>query len=112
MSSRKKTIYLKSNRIGENELGSILIEGFLNAISEQDIVLDSIVLVNNAVLLTTDENDKIISILKKFENSGVRIYSCGTCLDYYQKRDHLKVGVVGNANDISKILLTNEIIAL
>jgi len=112
MNSSNKTIYLKSNKIGENELGSILIEGFLNAFSEQSIQLDSIVLVNNAIFLATDENENIISILKKFEESGVRIYSCGTCLDYYKKRELLKVGVACNANDISKILLTNDIITL
>lgn len=113
MNSIKKTIFLKSNKIGEGELGSVLIKGFLNAISEQDELPDSIICVNSAVLLTTaNDEDDITTIFKKLQNNGVNIYSCGTCLDYYEKQSSLKVGVVGNAKETAKMLLSNNIISL
>ncbi|MFT7003650.1 MAG: hypothetical protein ACJAWW_001002, partial [Sulfurimonas sp.] len=88
-----KTIFVKSDKIGEGELGSMLVQGFLNAISEQKDLPESIIFVNSAVLLTTADADADITmILKKLEGLGIKMYSCGTCLDYYNKRDSLKVG--------------------
>ena len=88
MKTSKKTLFLKSDKVGEGELGSMLIKGFLSAIIEQENTPEFIICVNSAVLLTTaDEDDEIVAILKKIEEKGVKIYSCGTCLDYYNKRD-------------------------
>lgn len=112
MEIQNKTLFLKSDKIGDGELGSILIKGFLNAISEQTEKPKSIVCVNSAVLLTTSEDEEIISILKKIEDKGVDIYSCGTCLDFYDIRDNLKVGIAGNAMDTAKMLLTENIVSL
>jgi len=113
METSKKTIFLKSDKIGDGELGSMLAKGFLTAIYEQTETPKAIVCVNSAVLLTTaNEEDEIVQILKKIESKGVDIYSCGTCLDYYDKRDDLKVGVAGNAMDTAKMLLTEDIVSL
>lgn len=113
METSKKTIFLKSDKIGDGELGSMLAKGFLNAISEQENLPKSIICVNSAVLLTTAEvDDEILHILKDIESKGVNIYSCGTCLDFYDKRDDLKVGVAGNAMDTAKMLLTEDIVSL
>lgn len=112
MNTSKKTLFLKSDKVGEGELGSMLSKGFLNAISEQEEVPKSIVFVNSAVLLTTSEDQEIIQILKKIEAKGVAIYSCGTCLDFYGLRDNLKVGTPGNAMDTAKMLLTEDIVTL
>ncbi|MGB5919074.1 MULTISPECIES: sulfurtransferase-like selenium metabolism protein YedF [unclassified Arcobacter] len=112
MKTSKKTLFLKSDKVGEGELGSMLIKGFLSAIIEQENTPESIICVNSAVLLTTaDEDDEIVAILKKIEEKGVKIYSCGTCLDYYNKRDDLKVGVAGNAMDTVKSLLSENIVS-
>ncbi|PLY06193.1 MAG: sulfurtransferase-like selenium metabolism protein YedF [Arcobacter sp.] len=113
METSKKTIFLKSDKIGDGELGSMLVKGFLNAIYEQEETPKAIVCVNSAVLLTTaQEDDETLQILKKIKDKGVDIYSCGTCLDYYNKRDDLKVGIAGNAMDTAKMLLTENIVSL
>jgi selenium metabolism protein YedF len=113
MSKKEKTILIKSDKIGEGELGSILINGFLKAIYEQDEVPKAIVCINNAVLLTTaNEENEVLKTLKQLAEKGVTIYSCGTCLDYYKKRDDLKVGILGNAMDTAKMLLTENIVSL
>lgn len=112
MNTSNKTLFLKSDKVGEGELGSILIKGFLNAISQQEEKPKAIICVNSAVLLTTSEDEEIISILKRIENKGVEIYSCGTCLDFYKIRENLKIGVVGNAMDTAKMLLSEDIVTL
>ncbi|MGB7401637.1 MAG: sulfurtransferase-like selenium metabolism protein YedF [Arcobacter sp.] len=111
MKTMKKTLFFKSDKIGDGELGSMLTKGFLSAILEQEDTPKSIICVNSAVLLTTEKEDnEILIILKKIEEKGVKIYSCGTCLDYYNKRDDLKVGVAGNAMDIVNSLLSEDIV--
>ena len=46
--------------------------------------------------------------LKKLENEGVEIYSCGACLEYYGLQGSLMVGNVGNALDTVEALLGGE----
>lgn len=110
--TKAKTIFLKSDKIGEGELGSILINGFIKAILEQERLPATIICVNSAVLLTTmeDENSEVLKSLKELEKRGVSILSCGTCLDYYNLRDKLKVGIVGNAIDTMAMLLNENVV--
>ena len=108
----KKTLFLTSDKIGEGELGSKLAKGFLSAILEQEELPKAIICVNSAILLTTSEDLELIQILKNYQEKDVNIYSCGTCLDFYNKREELKVGVVGNAIDTAKMLLSDNIVTL
>ncbi len=111
MSKNKKTVFLKSNKIGEGELGSILINGFLKAMTEQKNLPEKIICVNSAVLLTTSKDeDEVLNSLKELEQKGVKILSCGTCLDYYNVRDELKVGLPGNALDTVETLLNEDVV--
>jgi len=107
-----KTLFLKSDKIGEGELGSILINGFLKAMVDQKNLPATIVCVNSAVLLTTaKEDNEVLQSLQALEKKGVEILSCGTCLDYYDARDKLKVGKPGNAIDTVGMLLTKDIVS-
>jgi len=45
--------------------------------------------------------------LKLLEKAGVEIFSCGTCLEYYQLKDKLKVGAVTNMYDTVESLLSS-----
>ncbi len=112
METSRKTLFLKSDKVGDGELGSMLTKGFLNAISEQEELPKAIICVNSAVLLTTSEDEELLQILKKIEDKGVNIYSCGTCLDFYKIRENLKIGIAGNAMDTAKMLLTEDIVTL
>ena len=46
--------------------------------------------------------------LKKLEEAGTKIYSCGTCLNYYDLADQLKVGVTGNMYDVVDSLMSTS----
>ena len=101
-----KTLFLKSDAIGEGELGKRLIVGFLKSMLELPKLPKRIVCVNTAVYLTTaDEDMPIVEILKQFETKGVEIYSCGVCLEFYNLTDKLKVGKIGNAFGTIEMLL-------
>jgi selenium metabolism protein YedF len=104
-----KTLFLKDDTIGDYELGSKLMIGFLKSILELPKLPKNIICVNKAVFLTTAPADsEVITIMKTFEENGVQIYSCGVCLDFYKKENELKVGVIGNAFDTVEMLLNSE----
>ena len=104
-----KVLFLKDDKVGKGELGSMLVIGFLKSILELPKLPKTIICVNKAVLLTTaDEDSDILQILKTLEKSGVEIFSCGVCLDFYKVSEKLKVGVVGNAYGTVEALLNSE----
>ena len=92
-----KCIFISSNKMGNgnDELGEVLMKGFIYTLTESKPYPKSILLVNSGVKLST-ENYDTIGNLKILEEAGVEILSCGTCLDYYGLKESLKVGSVTN----------------
>jgi len=109
-----KTIFIKHDRVGEGELGDILMKGFLKTTLEFKKLPKNIVLVNRGVFLTTKkEYEEVTKILKEFEKRGVKIYSCGLCMNHYGiDPKELKVGEIGNAYDTMDMLLHTQTITL
>lgn len=104
-----KVLFLKDDKVGEGELGSMLVVGFLKSILELPALPKKIICVNKAVLLTTAPKDSdIIITFKALEAKGVEIYSCGICLKFYKVEEELKVGVIGNAYDTVLTLINSE----
>ena len=88
---------------GNDELGNVLIKGFIYTLTETKPYPKSILLVNGGVRLSAD-NEATIENLKILEEAGVEILSCGTCLDYYGLKENLQVGTVTNMYTIVDIL--------
>lgn len=80
---------------GNDELGKVLIKGYIYTLTELEEKPKTLLFLNSGVLLTTGESETIED-LKKLEEMGVEILSCGTCLDYYHLKDDLKVGSIAN----------------
>ena len=76
---------------GDDELGKILMKGFIYALSQPETIL----FYNGGVFLTTEGSDSLED-LKSMEAQGVKILSCGTCLNYYGLTEKLQVGSVTN----------------
>ena len=53
---------------------------------------------NSGVFLTT-EGSPVLEELSQLVDRGVEIFSCGTCLDFYNLKDKLRVGRVTNMYD-------------
>ena len=100
-----KCIFISSNKMGNgnDELGEILMKGFMYTLTESKPYPKSILLVNSAVKLSTENYDTVQN-LKILEESGVEILSCGTCLDYYGLKESLKVGSITNMYTIVDIM--------
>lgn len=88
---------------GSEELGKLLIKGFIYTSSEYDKLPKTIVFFNSGVKLTT-EGSPCLDDLEKLQDNGVEIISCGTCLDYYGLKEKLKVGEISNMYTIYETL--------
>ncbi|MDR7869805.1 MAG: sulfurtransferase-like selenium metabolism protein YedF [Tissierellaceae bacterium] len=108
------TIGFSSNKMGSgnDDLGRILIKSFIYTVTETAPYPKTLVFYNNGVKLTCD-GSPVLDDLKKIEEQGVEIISCGTCLDFLNLKDKLKVGTVSNMYTIYEKLrdpMTNLII--
>lgn len=111
-SKNSKNLFIKDDKVGKGELGSMLMAGFLKTTLELEKLPEQIFCVNKAVFLTTGKNEMALKALKELEKKGVKIYSCGVCLDFYKIKDRLKVGKIGDSYQILNELFTNEAISL
>lgn len=84
---------------GNDELGKILMKGFIYALSEKKPYPEFLIFLNSGVKLTVEGSDSLDD-LKKFEEANIKIVSCGTCLDFFGVKDKLSVGAISNMYDI------------
>ena len=75
----------------EEKLGKILMKAYFETMLVHNLLPDRIFFMNTGIKLTTIEKD-FIPLIKELERKGVEIYTCGTCLKYFQLEDQLKVG--------------------
>jgi selenium metabolism protein YedF len=88
---------------GNDELGAILIKGFIYSLTELDSPPETLLFFNSGVYLST-EGSNVLGDLKTLEKKGTIIASCGTCLDFYKLKDKLAVGSVTNMYAIASAL--------
>lgn len=94
----KILILVASDHIGDDpELGKILLKGFFDTMLVHNLIPDRIFFMNTGVRLTTID-EIILPQLKELEKRGTEIFSCGTCLKYYQLEDKLQVGYSGSTD--------------
>lgn len=107
-----KVLFVRGDKVGEGELGVMLINALLKSLINSEVLPQKIIFVNRGVLLTTDNteiaNDEIVEVLKELEKIGVEIYSCGSCLSYYALTERLKVGMIGNALETMESMIKSE----
>lgn len=94
-------VVVSSDRMGSgnDELGKVLIKGFIFAVTQLDTLPKTMLFYNGGATLTTEDSDSLED-LKSLEAQGVEITTCGTCLDYYGLKDKLAVGTVTNMYSI------------
>jgi len=103
------TVLITNDRfgIGDARLGEILMKSFLNTLWDSRPRPQRIILMNSGVQLAVEGSD-VLDALNLLVKDGVTVLSCGTCLDYYNLRDKLKVGQVTKMPDTVQSLLTAD----
>jgi len=90
---------------GEPDLAEKLMKAFLNVLLESGDMPDRIIFMNSGVFLTT-EGSPVLNILKRYEEQGTTLLSCGTCLDYYGRKGKLRIGKPTNMKETVNALLS------
>ena len=106
-------VAINSNRMGHghDELGAVLMKGFIFALSQQDVLPSTILFYNGGANLTI-EGSASLEDLKNLEAQGVEIMTCGTCLNYYNVSDKLAVGEVTNMYAIVEKLTQADLVVM
>jgi len=97
---------------GDDELGLKLMLSFLRTLKEMGPDLWRLVFVNNGVKLTIDGSE-VLDDLKGYENIGIKILVCGTCLTHFNLLERKQVGETTNMLDIvTAMQLADKVISI
>ncbi len=110
--TKKSVVYLNEEYAGSGDVGVSLLAKFLGALLQVDNKPEYVICVNNAVKMTTNRAHPSFKPLKDLEAAGVKILSCGSCLEAYKLVSDLSVGEMSNAYEVMQILTTHEQIKL
>ncbi len=100
-------IILKSSGIGDGEpdLGEKLMKSFLTTLMEAGTAPMRIIALNSGIFLTT-EGSPVAEQLQQLQKAGTEIYSCSTCLDYFERKDKLMVGKASNMKETVEAMVS------
>jgi selenium metabolism protein YedF len=88
---------------GNDELGKTLMKGFIYALTQLEELPNTILFYNSGVMLST-QGSVCLEDLKNMEAQGVKIMSCGTCLNFFGLTEKLAVGDIANMYSIVETL--------
>ncbi len=89
---------------GNDELGHVLMKSFVYALTQQDVLPETMIFYNTGAKLTC-EGSPVLQDLQTLAAMGVEIVTCGTCLDFQHLKEKLQIGTVTNMYDIAERLL-------
>ena len=108
---KKVVVVISADHMGEGdeELGRILIKGFIFALTQQEHLPSTILFYNGGARLTCEDSASLED-LKNLASLGVEILTCGTCLNHYGLTDELAVGDVTNMYVITEKQMQADLI--
>ena len=80
---------------GSEELGKILIKGFIYSLAELKPAPTSVIFINRGAYLTAMDSNAVHDLETLLE-SGSEVLTCGTCSNYYGLTDKLAVGSIAD----------------
>ena len=86
---------------GSDELGKILMKGFIYSLTELSVPPKFIAFLNSGAYLTSSDANTIDD-LRRLEQKGTEILTCGTCVNYFGLQDKLAVGVITDMYGITE----------
>ncbi len=96
---------------GDDELGRLLMRGFLFALTECEPPPLRVILMNGGVKLAVEGAESLVN-LRRLADAGVEILACGTCLEFFGLKASLAVGRVSNMYEIAGHLLQGPAVTL
>lgn len=102
-SAKRLVVVISRDTMGEGtqELGKILIKGFIYSLTELDNPPAYVIFLTAGVRLTV-RGSNTLDDLKKLVEKGTGVLSCGTCLNYFGLTEELEVGSVTDMYGITE----------
>lgn len=94
---------------GDEAFSKNLLEGFVYALTEQDVAPKYVIFYNMGVTLPSI-NEKVIGDLKALEERGTQVLSCGLCLGQYDMKEKLQVGEITNMYRICELMIQYKVV--
>jgi len=98
-------VVLASDKMGEgdDELGHLLMNNFIKALKDLDILPQKMVFYNSGVKLTAN-GSTVIEHLKDLEKMGVELLLCATCVNHYSLESIVAAGTLSNIYAIAEVM--------
>jgi len=98
-------VVISSDKMGDGneELGSLLINNFIRALKDLDLLPRKIVFYNKGVTLVT-KSSPVIDHLADLEKMGVELLLCATCVNFYKLEDQMGAGILSNMYVIAEAM--------
>lgn len=112
--TRKIMVMCATDRMGygDDDLGRKLMVNFLRTLEEMAPDLWRLVFVNNGVKMAIDDSE-VLQDLQAYEQAGLKIMVCGTCLNHFDLLERKQVGETTNMLDIiTAMQLADKVITI
>ncbi len=96
---------------GSADLGAILMKSFLYTLTESEPLPSALLFVNGGIRLTV-AGSPVLDHLAALNARGVKVLSCGTCLDFFGLKSKLAVGGVTNMYTIVAELAAGKVVTI
>lgn len=109
-----KVLFVNSERIGEGDdtLGGKLMASFFYSLVRSADKPETIVFMNGGVRLAC-EGSPALDDIRLLAADGVKVLSCGTCLDFYGLKEQLAAGEIGAMNDtVSLMMRADDVVSI
>ncbi|ERK60462.1 hypothetical protein HMPREF1983_00153 [Gemella bergeri ATCC 700627] len=104
-------VVIKSTGMGQGEqvLVDNLMKGFIHTLNQKEHLPQHIIFYGEGVKLATKGSDSLED-LTELAQKGVKILSCGICVDYYDLEDFVEVGGTTTMSEVVDIISHSELV--
>lgn len=104
-------IVIKGTGMGEGEkvLTDNLMNAFVHTVAQRENLPSHIIFYGEGVKLAS-KGSECLDDLKSLASKGVKILSCGICLDYYELLDDIEVGESTTMGAVVEILSNSNLV--
>jgi sulfur relay (sulfurtransferase) complex TusBCD TusD component (DsrE family) len=110
---KNKVVLVSSDQLGKGnqDLGEGVLETFFTILKQREEKPAAIFLMNKGVYTATEES--LVSVhLQEMEKAGVPVFTCKTCVDYYELGEKLVVGEISSMGHFIELASQHEVLTI
>jgi intracellular sulfur oxidation DsrE/DsrF family protein len=110
---KNKVILVSSDQLGKGDqnLGEGVLETFFTLLKQREEKPAAIFCMNSGVITLTEES--LVSVhLQELEKSGVSVFACKTCVDFYQLEEKLTCGEISSMAHFIELAAKYEVLTI